>query len=79
MIYAKELFSCILGMDDFGDEERKRTLEMREEDKEEDNGEEATLLVSFICWPTYYILPFQSGMGVECNFLIIKIILRNCV
>jgi hypothetical protein len=40
MIYAKELFSCILGMDDFGDEERKRTLEMREEDKEEDNGDE---------------------------------------
>jgi hypothetical protein len=24
-------------------------------------------------------VPFQSGMGVECNFLIIKIILRNCV
>ena len=23
MIYAKELFSCILGMDDFGDEEDK--------------------------------------------------------
>jgi hypothetical protein len=32
MIYAKELFSCILGMDDFGDEE--------EEDKEEDIGDE---------------------------------------
>jgi hypothetical protein len=30
MIYAKELFSCILGMDDFGDEE----------DKEEDIGDE---------------------------------------
>jgi hypothetical protein len=43
MIYAKELFSCMLGMDDFGDEEhkedigdererktKKRTMEMRE-------------------------------------------------
>jgi hypothetical protein len=41
MIYAKELFSCVLGMDDFGDEEHKEDIgDEREEDKEEDNGDE---------------------------------------
>jgi hypothetical protein len=35
MIYAKELFSCFLGMDDFGDE-----------DEEEDIGEEDKVIIS---------------------------------
>jgi hypothetical protein len=35
MIYAKELFSCFLGMDDFGDEDEEEDI--GEEDKEEKN------------------------------------------
>ena len=38
MIYAKELFSCFLGMDDFGDEDEEEDI--GEEDKEEDIGDE---------------------------------------
>jgi hypothetical protein len=55
-------------LDNFG-HEKEEAEEQMEEEKADAAVEDVTL---------EDVLPFQSGMGVECNFLIIKIILRKC-